>query len=78
MSIDNAGYGAGGGIIGILLGYLGFKQRLDRMQTEIDGKVSDSTFTATIDAIKDTHRSMDKKLDILIEHSTKRRKNDTN
>ncbi len=78
LSVEGAGYGAGGGIIGILLGYLGFKQRLDRMQDEIDGKVTNPTFIATIESIKDTHKSMDKKLDILIEYSTRRRRNETN
>ena len=73
MSIENAGYGASGGILGVILTFLGFKQRLDRMQTEIDSKVTCSTFDATIEAIKEQHKSMDKKLDIIIEHSTRRR-----
>lgn len=74
MSFDNAGYGAGGGIIGVVLSYLGFKQRLDRMQNEIDSKVHNATFVATIEAIKEQHKSMDKKLDIIIEHSANKGK----
>ncbi len=73
MSLDSAGYGAGGGIIGVVLSYLGFKQRMDRMQTEIDNKVTSSTFDATIDAIKEQHKSMDTKLNIIIELSNRRR-----
>jgi len=74
MSIDNIGYGAGGGVLGAILSYLGFKQRLDRMQVEIDTKVTCATFDATINAIKEQHKSMDKKLDIIVEHSSRRRK----
>jgi len=75
MSIENAGYSAGGGLVGVILSYLGFKQRLDRMQAEIDSKVPDSTFNATIEFIKEQHKSMDKKLDIIIEHSARKREN---
>lgn len=75
MSFDNAGYGAGGGAIGVLLSYLGFKQRLDRMQVEIDAKVACPTCNATIEtvktsieAVKEQHKSIDEKLNIIIEH----------
>ncbi len=71
MNIENAGYGAGGSFLGAVLAYLGFKQRIDRIQHEVDKKVNCCTFNATIDAMKETHKSMDKKLDILIENSTK-------
>jgi hypothetical protein len=36
MSIENLGYGGGGSIVGALLAWLGFKQRLDRMEKEHD------------------------------------------
>ena len=63
---ENLSAGTGGGILGTVLGYLGLSQRLNRMQTEIDCKVSEPTFAATVNAIKDQHHSMDKKLDIII------------
>jgi len=77
---ESLGAGTGGGFVGTLLGYfVGSKQvenvhkRIDRLQTEVDGKVASPTFEATIEAIKEQHKSMDKKLDIIIEHSTRKR-----
>lgn len=71
--LENLSAGTGGGILGTVLGYLGLSQRLNRMQTEIDCKVSEPTFAATVNAIKEQHKSMDKKLDIIIENSTYKR-----
>ncbi len=45
------GVGGGGGVIGALLAFLGFRQRLKRIEGELDGKVDTKTCTATYDGI---------------------------
>lgn len=80
---ESLGAGTGGGFVGTLLGYfVGSKQvenvhkRIDRIQNEVDDKVTKPTFNATIDAIKEQYKAMDKKLDLIIEHSSRRRSNE--
>lgn len=35
MDLQNFGYGGGGGILGVILTWFGFKQRLDKMDEEM-------------------------------------------
>ena len=69
--IENAGYGAGGGIIGVILSYLGFKQRMDRADKDIANIYASAVFQSTCDvchgATNQRLDSIEKKIDILIE-----------
>ena len=47
MDIETIGTGAGSGIIGALLAFLGLRTRLNRIETELDDKVNEKTCSAT-------------------------------
>lgn len=40
MDLESIGAGAGGGIIGIILGYFGISKRVDKLEAEMDKKVT--------------------------------------
>jgi len=69
--IENAGYGAGGGIVGAIAMWLGFKQRLDRVDKDIqfirEGVVWKDTCDALHEATLQRLDSIDKNLRTLLE-----------
>ena len=75
--IENAGYGAGGTVVGAILVWLGFKSRLDRIDKDIDdlksGVVWEKTCLATHAASMQRLDAIDKKLEILIDRREKSR-----
>lgn len=70
MDAGNIGYGAGGGIISALFTYLGFKQRLDRTDSDIADLKKTVVYKDTCDvchqASLQRHDAIDRKLDIII------------
>ena len=72
MAIEEiAGAGAGGGIIGAALAFLGIKQRIDRQDKIIDNIqkniVWSSTCAITREATNQRLESIERKIDFLIE-----------
>ena len=60
-TIKNLGLGGGGGVVGVVLTFLGFKSRLDSMEKKVCAKVSTTTCKAVksgvnsrIDDLRDT------------------------
>jgi len=48
---ETIGIGGGGGVIGALLAFLGFRQRLNRIESTLDEKIDSKTCAATHDGI---------------------------
>ncbi len=65
MNIENVGYGGGGSLLGALLAYVGFKQRLDKLEKSV-------VYTDTCKVCSDNNGKnfdrIEKKLDMIIEH----------
>lgn len=75
MDIQDIGAGAGAGsLIGAVLTYFGFKQRVDRLQIEVDNLsnkiVWRDTCYATQKRVDDRLDAMDKKLDLILDKIT--------
>ena len=51
MDPETIGVGGGGGVIGAVLAFLGFRQRLNRIEAELDDKVDSKTCGATYTGI---------------------------
>lgn len=70
MDVGNVGYGAGGGILAAILTFVGFKQRLDRTDSDVAELKRAVVFKDTCGVCHTaTIRSYDevnKKLDIII------------
>jgi hypothetical protein len=43
VNLESFGAGAGGSVIGIILGYFGISKRVDKLEAELDKKVSEET-----------------------------------
>jgi hypothetical protein len=78
MDAGNMGYGAGGGVLTAVLTWMGFKQRLDRLDRDIDDLKNDGADLKKVVVFKDTcgvcHTStvravdkLDAKLDLILE-----------
>lgn len=64
MNIETAGAGAGGGLLGALLAWLGVSKRLDKLE---DGTVWRETCRATHKSVDDSLARIETKLDKLTE-----------
>lgn len=71
MSPEDLGFGAGGGIVGTLLAYLGFKQRMDAQDARIKDLEDNAVYKDVHgECSRSWHGSidrMDKKLDTILE-----------
>ena len=74
IDIESAAGGAGGGIMGALLAFFGIKQRVDRVDKDIDvmrdGVVWRNTCDKTHDAVNHRLQSIDYKLDKIFDKLT--------
>ena len=52
MNLETIGAGAGSGIIGVVLAFLGFKSRLDNIDRKLTNVVYKDTFEAVINGIQ--------------------------
>lgn len=59
LDIESAAGGAGGGIIGALLSFFGSKQRMDRVDKDIDNMRDNTVLRNTCDK---THSAVDQRL----------------
>jgi len=51
-TIKNVGIGGGGGIVGVLLAFFGFKSRLDNIDRKLEHVVYEDTCDATVAGIE--------------------------
>lgn len=76
MNIEDIGLGAGGGLLGTLLTYLGFKQRIDATDKRIEALEKDTVYKDThaecSRAWHDALERVDSKLDILLTRTDKK------
>ncbi len=68
MELNNLGYSGGGGILGAVLTYLGFKQRIDDLKQDLDEHKKQVVYKDTCEVCAS---NINKKLDLLIDFHLK-------
>jgi len=70
MDIESVGVGGGGGIIGSILTYLGFKQRMDAVDKRVEALEADTVYrdvhAECSRSWHDALNKVDNKLDIIL------------
>lgn len=66
MNLESAGAGAGGGFIIAILSYLGFKQRIDKLEIDLDKKVATNFCSVNTTSLEKRLDRIEVKIDTLL------------